>query len=103
MGAADCSWQRPGGRAELTWDAGEIPWVPPAPGRAGRGGGAALGHEAGLALQRGRAAGGEVPCRAQLPVGDAGDGTLNLCESPKKKKRAFSGVLLRDATAGICC
>lgn len=81
---------------ERTWDTGGHPWVPPAVERAPRRGAGAQGREAGVTLQRGRAAIGEVLCRSQLPVCNVRDGTLSLWESPKK--RGFSGVSLHNPT-----
>lgn len=81
---------------ERTWDAGGHPWVPPAVERAPRRGAGAQGREAGVTLQRGRAAIGEVLCRSQLPVCNVRDGTLSLWGSPKK--RGFSGVSLHNPT-----
>lgn len=51
-------------------------------------GGGTHGDVAGIALERGRAAVGEVLCRFQLPVCDGWDRTLTLCGSPN---RAFQG------------
>lgn len=72
-----------------TQDAGGHPWMPSAVAQAPHDGGGTHGDVAGIALERGCAAVGEVLCRFQLSVCDIWGGTLNLCGSPKN--RAFQG------------
>lgn len=68
-----------------TWDAAGHPWVPSAAGQAPHGAGGTQGHVAGVALELGCAARGEVLCRFQLSMGDVRDGALSLCGSPAPK------------------
>lgn len=75
-------------RSERTQDTGGHPWLPSATAQAPHGAGAQRGV-AGVALERGRAADGEVLCRFQLSVCDNQDRTLDLCRAPKP--RAFQG------------
>lgn len=74
--------------------------MPSAAAQAPRGGGT-QGDVAGIALECGYAAVGEVLCRIQLSVCNNWDGTLNLCGSPNKQ--GFSRVfLLNTATVTNC-
>lgn len=85
-----------------TEGAGGHPWVPSAVAQAPHGGGGGThGDVAGVALERGRAAGGEVLCWFQLSVCDVWDGTLNLCGSPNKK--GFLGLFLLNTVTVTNC
>jgi len=59
--------------------------VPSPAAQAPHGGGGTHGDVAGIALERGCAAVGEVLRRAQLSVGDVWGGTLNPCGAPDKE------------------